>query len=227
MQPYDVMTLVFKRNAYYRKLYLYALSTCVLGLLAIVGLFFTLIAIVRIPRSPLYFPTNAAGELINEMPLNQPNMPIEQVKAWVTDAVEASSTLNFINYRAQLQHLAGYFTDYGWSTFKRALNNEGTIQAVTTRRWLMTAHVSGEVTVEQQGLLRGHYAWKFSMPLLVTTSGPPYDDHTKGFTPLRVTVIVQRQPLLQSHQGLGIVQYYSYNAANAPTGEEEMSLDQT
>jgi intracellular multiplication protein IcmL len=227
MQHYDVMMLVLKRNAYYRKLYLYALAACVLGFIAIVGLTVSLYAIMRIPKEPLYFPTNAAGELINEMPLNQPNMSIEQVKEWVTDAVEASSTFNFVNYRSQLQHLSSYFTDYGWSTFKKALNTEGTIQAVLERRWIMTAHVSGDITLVQQGLIKGQYAWKFTMPLLVTTWGAPYDERGKGLTPLKVTVIVQREPLLQSYRGLGIVQYYSYNAASAPTGEEEMTFDQT
>jgi len=226
MQQYDVLTLVLKRNAYYRKIYLFALGAWVLGLIVIIGLAFILTVIVREPRSPIYFPADVAGHLIDEMPLNQPNLTIDATKQWVSDAVEASSTFNFVNYRSQLQNVSRYFTDHGWITFKKALDVEGTIQAVTQRRWIMTAHVSGEVTTVQQGLLNGRYAWKFTMPILVTTWSPPYTPQTRGLTPLKVTVIVQRQPLLQSDQGLGIVQYYSYNAASEQTsGEQELNIE--
>jgi intracellular multiplication protein IcmL len=129
-----------------------------------------------------------------------------------------------VNYRVQLQDLSRYFNEQGWNTFKRALDIEGTVLAVTGRKWIMTARVSGEATVTEQGLLNGRYAWKLVVPLLVTTWSPPYDAQSKGLTPLKVTVLVQRQPLLQSDAGLGIVQYYSYNAASAPSNDEEINF---
>lgn len=221
---YDVLSLIFARNAYYRKLYLYALAASVLGAFVIVGLVLILIIIVREPKAPIYFPADTAGHLIDEMPLSQPNMPIDKVKAWVVKAVESTSTFNFVDYRSQIQKTAGYFSDRGWNNFKKALQVEGTIQAVTQRRWIMTARVAGDVTLVQQGFLNGSYAWKFTMPLLVTTWGPPYEAQSKGLTPLKATVVVQRQPLLQSADGLGIVQYYSQNAAAAPREDEEMNL---
>ena len=224
MHKYDVLTLVLQRNAYYRKLYLIAMAASVLGACVIVGLAFLLLLIVREPKAPLYFPVDIAGHLIDEMPLNQPNMTIEKVKAWAVNAVEASSTFNFVNYRSQMQDLSRYFTGQGWATFQKALAVEGTMLAVTQRKWIMTARVSGDVTVLQEGLLNGSYAWKMVLPLLVTIWSPPYDGQSKGFTPLKVTVIVQRQPLLQSDAGLGIVQYYSYNAASTPTSDEDINF---
>lgn len=224
MQQYDVLTLVLQRNAYYRKLYLGALSACVLGVFVIIGLAVILTAIVREPSAPIYFPVDSAGHLLNETPLNQPNMPIDQVKAWVANAVEASSSFNFVSYRSQLQDVSRYFTDRGWNTFKKALEVEGTILAVTQRKWIMTARVSGDITIMQAGLLNGQYAWKFSVPLLVTTWSPPYNSQSRGQTALKVTVIVQRQPLLKSDAGLNIVQYYSYNAASADTSDDEMNF---
>lgn len=225
MPDYDVITLILKRNAYYRKLYLRALIAAFLGVWVIVGLVFILITIVREPSQPLYFPIDPAGHLIDETPLNRPNMPPDQIKAWVIKVVESASTFNFVNYRSQLQDLSRYFTDRGLTTFKKALSVEGLIQAVVQRKWIMTARVSGDITIMQEGLLNGSYAWKFSLPLLVTTWSPPYDSNSKGLTPLKVVVIVARQPLLQSESGLGIVQYYSYNAATTTTiNEEEMAF---
>jgi len=51
------------------------------------------------------------------------------------------------------------------------------------------------------------YGWKFQMQLLATYLMPPmYDDKNKFSNPLIVTVIVERQNILSSYMGLGIVQ---------------------
>ena len=52
-----------------------------------------------------------------------------------------------------------------------------------------------------EGLLGGSYAWKIQMSVLMTYLRPPqYDVATQRADPLVLTVLIQRQPLLQSYK---------------------------
>jgi hypothetical protein len=61
------------------------------------------------------------------------------------------------------------------------------------------------------------------MPVLVTNWIPPYDNDSNFINALNVTVIVQRMPILQSNDGVGIVQLVA-SIASLPTQQgQEMS----
>lgn len=208
------LKLIFERNAYYRRQYFLALGVFALAMLVITVLVFVLVFLKRNPTSPVYFATDSVGELIHIQPTTQPNMSTEEVTRWAVNAVQQSYAYDYLNYRSQLQSVQKYFTNYGWQNYVNALKASNNLVAVKERRWIVLARVIDQPKIVNQGMLGGAYAWKFEMPLLVTNWGPPYDEQSKFSNPLMVTVIVQRQPILQSTDGLGVVQMLGKLAIN-------------
>ena len=137
---------------------------------------------------------------------------------WAINAVEKANSYDYVNYREQLQSAQKYFTPYGWIKFMGAFKSSNNLVGLTTRKMVFEAKVIGEPVLEVQGLLGGAYAWKFNMPMLVTYWEPPYDEQSKYANAQSVTVIVQRQPILQSNDGVGIVQFVA-TLASAPQSE--------
>lgn len=202
----DALVLVFSRNAFYKRLHYLALATLLLTFLVIASLISILLYIFHHPPHPLYFAADNVSRLIQVVPVNVENMTVEQVEAWAVEAVEAAYSYDYINYRSQLQNAQKYFTNYGWSKYMEALIASNNLIAVTERKMVGIAEVVGPLKIVAQGILGGAYAFKFQMPVLVTYSYPPFDGKSKFANALQVTVIVQRQPVLQSYKGLGIVQ---------------------
>lgn len=216
----DALVLVLKRNRFYRRQYFLALGAYVLSVLVIIVLMGALIFLKRNPTLPLYFATDSIGRLIQVIPVDQPNMTINEVMQWATEAVETTYSYDYVNYHYQLQSAQKYFTNYGWSNYIKALNASNNVVALKERKMIVIAHVVGKPKILAQGILSGAYAWKFSMPVLISYSLPPYDDKSKFTNPLTVTLIVQRQPILQSYKGLGIVQIIGSMAAGSDQPQE-------
>jgi hypothetical protein len=205
----DALIMVAIRNDFYRRKFHIVLGVFLFGLVAIAVLATMLTYIVKHPPKPLYFATDDAGRFIMDIPLTQPNMPPADVSAWVVKAVESAYSYDFMNYHAQLQDAQKYFTDYGWRQYMKGLEASNNLLALTTRKQVAMAHVIGEPKLLVQGGIGKAqiYGWKFQMKLLATYLMPPmYDDKNKFSNPLIVTVIVERQNILSSYMGLGIVQ---------------------
>jgi hypothetical protein len=168
-----------------------------------------LVYIVKHPPRPLYFATDDAGRFIMDIPLTQPNMTTADVSAWVVNAVQAAYSYDFMNYHAQLQDAQKFFTDYGWRQYMKGLEASNNLLALTSRKQVAIARVVGEPKLVVEGPVGKAqiYGWKFQMQVLATYLMPPaYDDKSKFTNPLIVTVIVERQNILSSFNGLGIVQ---------------------
>lgn len=209
---HDALVLVFTRNAFYRRLHFLALATFVLSLFVIGTLIGVIIFLTKNPTRPLFFATDSVGRLIKIIPVDQPNMTTEEVAAWTIEAIQAAFSYSHVNFRAELQSAQKYFTNYGWTNYMQALiaknilNSNPNESALLQRKWIVIGQVVSQPKLITQGLLGGAYAWKFEIPVLMTYWSPPYDDKSKFLNSLQVTVIVQRQPILQSYKGLGIVQ---------------------
>ncbi len=204
----DALLLVFSRNEFYHRKYQMMIGIFLLSLVVnsiLVGL---IIFLEKHPTHPLYFVTDQAGRLVKNMPLTVPNSPVDDVANWTVKAVEAAYTYDFVNYRAQFQSAQKYFTDYGWRNYMQALKLSNNLLALTDHKYVVIAKVVNKPTLIKQGILGDAFAWKFQMPVLVTYLSPPYTDGPKSkiSNALTVTVIVQRQNVLQNYQGLGIIQ---------------------
>lgn len=222
MQSENVLALVFERNAFYRRQYFLALGAFALSVVVICMLLGVLIFIKRNPTQPLYFATDSIGRLIPIIPLNKPNMKTEDVVAWTEEAIEKTYSYDYVNYHSQFQNAQKYFTTYGWTNYLTALTSSKNIVALTEKKMLVIAQVTDKPKIFE-GILGGAYAWKMEMPVLVTYWLPPYDDQSRFSNPLTVSVLVQRQSLLQSYKGLGIVQLIGTSQVSTTTAPPELS----
>ncbi len=206
MKNEDALVSVILRNSFYRRQYFLALGAFVLSILTIIILSFVLVYVIRHRSEPLYFATDNVGRLIEIAPVNKPNMSLDEVKAWTVRAVERATSYDYVNYRRQMQEMQNYFTTYGWRTYMAALNANGNLNALKRRRMIYLSKVVDTPKLDIEGDLDGAYSYKFKMQMLLTTLQPPYDDTTSQLYAWNVSVIVQRQPILQSKDGLGILQ---------------------
>lgn len=221
MKADDVIATVFLRNSFYRRQYLLALLAFLLSLIVIGFLGWVLVYLYNNPTRPLYFATDSVGRLITIVPLDRPNMSEEEIRAWAIEAVQKANSYDYVNYRSQLQDTQKYFAAYGWTQYINALELSGNLLALNERKQVVIAQVADKPTLTAEGMLGGAYAWQYTMPVLVTYFEPPYDK-PKYYNALNVKVIVQRQPILQSYKGLGVVQMLA-TLANAPAEPQELS----
>ena len=198
-----------------------ALAAVGLSIIVIGVLSWVLSFLLRNPIHPLYFATDSIGRIIPIIPVSEPNMSNDQVAAWTVDAVQKAYSYDYVNYRLQLQQAERYFTQYGWNQYITAITAAGNVPAIQERKMVVIAQVIDQPKLVAEGILSGRYAWKFSMSMLATYWLPPYDDKSKFSNPLNVDVIVQRQPILQSDNGLGIVQLIATFVTNSNSDQPQ------
>lgn len=214
------LEMVFERNAFYRHQYFLALLAFVLSMIANIVLICVLAYVIRHPTAPIYFAADEVGRLIQVVPVDQPNMSDDDVEAWAMKVASETYSYNYVNYRTQLQEVQRYYTTYGWGQYMKALQSSNNLVALTNRQMIQTAVPVVKPTMLAKGMLGGAYAWKFKMPMLVTYWMPPYNDQSKFSNALEVTIIVQRQPILQSDHGLGVLQIIGSMAPPPPEGAQ-------
>jgi hypothetical protein len=167
------------------------------------------------PRNPVYFPADAAGRLIQEVPLDQPVLSTQGVSDWALHAVESTLSFDFVNYHSQLQNAQVYFADSGWDAYMKGLAQSNNLLAFTQRKLVGIAKVTAPPKLLREGLLPdGRLAWKFEMPVLMEYRAPPFDEKSVFYNPLIVTLVVRREDILQGNAGLGIVQMNSTSAVS-------------
>lgn len=202
----DALRKVFLRNQFYRSKFYFVLGIYVLTIMVIIILASALIYLIKHPTRPLYFVTDQVGRLIQDLPLNAPNMSTDEVAKWAVEAVETAYSYDYVNYRRQLQNAQKYFVDYGWRSYMNGLKASNNLIALNQRKMVIIGKIATAPKLITEGILGDAYAWKFEIPLLVTYMVPPFDAKSSFQNPLLITVVIQRQSLLNSLKGIGIVQ---------------------
>ena len=205
---------VLTRNAFYASRFYTVLGYCLLVLLLDGVLGGIAWYLVRHPTEPRYFPADTAGRLVYEVPLQEQNLSDQEIVDWVVHAVEAAYSYDFVNYHSQLQNAQMYFTDVGWREYMKGLQRSNNLIALVERKLIATAKVEGTPGLLKVGLTsQGRLAWKYQMQVLMHYKMPPFDGKQDYSNPLVVTVVVRREDILQSNNGLGIVQLNAFTAS--------------
>jgi intracellular multiplication protein IcmL len=221
MDSDDALVMVFSRNVFYRRLHFLALAAFGLMIIMIGILIWVLFYISKNQSPPVYFATDNVSRLVKVAPVEKPVLTTEDVIEWTTEAVQAAYSYDYLNYRGQLQSSQKYFTPYGWSKYIAALDASNNLVGVRERKLVGIAKVVDQPKVLEEGLLGGSYAWKIQIAVLMTYLRPPkYDVTTQRVDPIILNVLVQRQSLLQSYKGLGIVQIVG-EFAKTPIGQQQ------
>lgn len=187
-QNEDGLTLVLMRNSFYRDNY--RAVVLAVGVVFFINLILVITIIHRYlnPPSPQYFPTNSQYQLIKWHPLNEPVVDNNFVLQWVTDAVRAAFSLDFMHWREQLQTASNNFTPSGWHWFLSAFNKSGNLDTLVKLKMVSNVTITGAPQMQYQGVLGDRYIWKVEMPILIT-----FTNNEKTIPlPFKVTLIVER-----------------------------------
>lgn len=100
--------------------------------------------------------------------LTKPLYSNQYILKWSAEAVIKSFSYDYINYKTNLENTSNYFTSHGWDNFMKALKMSGNIDAVITRKLSISAVVTGNPTVIQQGIQTNEYEWKAKIPVQIS-----------------------------------------------------------
>lgn len=202
----DVLATVLFRNAYKRERHLFL--TKIVAALAVLSSVSTvgLVMLALRPVETRYFLVDPEGRIRSIVPLDRPVESVEVVGNWVANAIRASFTFNYVNYRETFAEIRNFFTPNGFESFQNALIESRILPSVIQNNFILTATVTGAPVLEVQGIMEvggiSRYAWRYQVPILLTYQAPS-GQQTQA---LLVSATVVRVPVEQNPSGLGIVQ---------------------
>ena len=206
----EELATIVTRNSFYKDGVHRLMIGLIFSLLVNIVAIFAMAYIYTHPPAPVYFATSSNGRISPLYPLDQPNTSDAVVREWANLATVAAYSYNFVNYRTELQAASEFFTGDGWDTFLNALKESNNLEAVVSKKLVVSAVAKAAPSILQKGVLNGRYAWRIQIPLLVT-----YQSAIQ-FTPqdILVTLTIVRVSTLNNPKGIGIDQFVSapYNS---------------
>lgn len=201
----DALMLVELRNQFYRKKFHFLLGVFALSLVVIMILISILVYLINHTTQPYYFVADSLGRFIQEPSVKEPNMSMQDVMDWTKEAVENAYSFDSVNYRGQLQEAEKYFSPKAWDDYMKELTASNNLLTIQQRKWIFVAKANPPKLLTE-GFVGGALSWRFEIPLIVSYLKPPlFDEKTVTRNVYVVTVIVQRQKLLESYKGLAII----------------------
>lgn len=151
---------------------------------------------------PKYFASTGNGRIIPLIPLDQPVMSVADVIDFAQKATRRSMTMDFLNYREQLEGSRQYFTESGFQSFLNSLSNSGILETIREGRYNMNATTETGV-LAQQGVVDGRRVYVVNFPLTVKLAGQTSERPDQEFL---ATVRVERISTAIDAQGIAITQ---------------------
>lgn len=167
----QVFELVRLRNNFYRDSYRRLITLLLLMAAAIVALSSIMYYMYTHRPAPKYFATDTQGQLIQIMPLNKPGISDGEVLNWATRGITAAFTLNFVQWRQQLQTVQDtYFTISGSENYLDALKGAQTLDLIQKNKFVATAEATAApiITRRAPDNSPNPYYWIIKMPILMT-----------------------------------------------------------
>lgn len=152
---------------------------------------------------PKYFPTTPDGRLITMPPVNIAHVNHDRVKQWASEALLDIQSLDYVTYRRSLQDIRKYFTSKGHRLYIDAFGDSNNLLAIQTNSFVVRAVLQGEPTIIKEGLFRGYYAWKLTIPFRVFYENSAGNEISQG---ILATMTILRTSVLEHPSGLAINQ---------------------
>lgn len=175
----------------------------VLLILVFIGLCGFSYYLYRTAPPPKYFPTSADGVPIQPVPLNDPFHPTDYVINWAQNAILRIYSLDFVNFRLNLQESQIFFTTKGFLEFKHAYYISNNLLAVQRKKEVVSAAITGQAVVQSEGVSpeTGIYRWNLNIPVTITYQNSANEVINQVG---RILMWVQRASLLIHAEGLAI-----------------------
>jgi hypothetical protein len=189
--------------------YVYDKYGYILILLAIVAVLATgLFGLLFLLRStafppPTYFQATELNQLIQEPPLDKPNIQETVLLNWLAEAMMTDHTFNFINYPSVISAANTDFTPEGFASYKAVLTDKKYIDLVVSKKYVLKASATDAPQILLEKPFAGRYMWKIKIPMRFRYQNVTTDESK----PVAITVIVMRVPTSQSPLGVSILKY--------------------
>jgi len=195
------LKLVVARNEFYKQNYRNMLCLNILLLVLLLGIGFFLIQQKVSEPTPSYFPATPDGKLIELTSVSEPIYSQEEIINWAKQAVVAIQSLDYVTYRKSLQEIRAYFTSKGHRRYLDAFAATNNLKTIRANKQVVSAKVIGPAKIIKEGLFRGHYAWKVTIPCRVFYENSVGTNFTQS---LLATVTVLRVSVLANKGGIAI-----------------------
>lgn len=148
-----------------------------------------------------YFATDN-GRLFPVIPMSQPYRKAADVIQYAKDTMNRSFTLDFLNWRQQLEDVRGDYTRDGFKSFIASLQSSGVLETIRTRRMNLSI-TAGTGVLVKEGIEGGVYVWYVEVPLELKLAG-----QTTELPPQRFlgTIRIERVPTVDAIGGIGVGQ---------------------
>ncbi|ODN43851.1 type IVB secretion system apparatus protein IcmL/DotI [Piscirickettsia litoralis] len=162
----SALTQVKLRNDFYRDNFRRVSLVLLISVLINFLLLVAFVVSLSLRPEPKYFATTSNGQLIRLHSLASPVVNDSSVISWLSDNIPNINTLDFLNYRSEIQQKRKYFTKYGWEQYLKAF--KPIVEKVRDNKYIVRAVLSDVPVVTQKGKIDGVYSWRLQIPLLIT-----------------------------------------------------------
>ncbi len=142
------------------------------------------------------------GRIFPMIPLSQPYRKTADVIQYAKDTLNRSFTLDFLNFRQQLEDTRASYTKEGFKSFLDSLKVSGVLDSVRERRMNMSIS-AGTGVLTKERIEDGRYVWLIELPIEVKLAGQTMELPPQRFL---TTVRVERVSTLDSIEGIGVGQ---------------------
>lgn len=152
---------------------------------------------------PRYFAQDpVTGALTPLVPLNQPMGSTSGVIQHAADAVRELNSLDFLNYRGQLQRASQYFTSSGWNRYLTEFQATGNQDSLIKKQLVSSGVVTQPPVVVAEGELFGAKYWDLEVPYRVRYMGAGFDQSVA----LVAKVKIIRVKVTENPKGIAIAE---------------------
>ena len=201
-----VATILLAQNYASKRLHYLCRLIAILCLLTLLSSIGTFILWTK-PPSYKYILTDQDGGILNLTTLSTQTYRDSFVINWTIEAILKLYSIDYVNYRAQLQSQRHNLTTLGWKNFQNAMKSSGNFQAILGNQYFTTAKSTGSGTIIKTGRIQERFAWKIKFPLeIVYQAAKGADEFAKKYIiqELDMNVTVVRVPRYLNSMGLGI-----------------------
>ena len=186
-------------QAQYRRAMKLALGL-VLLLLATIGIIALLI--LNQPK-PQYFAATPDLRLAPLVPLDQPVLTQQGLLTWVSDTVTNALSLDFLEWREELEAIHPHFEDAAYKSFLDSLQSSGVLDKIRDKRLSASAITTRAPVIIASGIMGGIATWRIEFPLIVSYESSQGVESTQR---LIATVLVCRASTVKTPRGVVIQQ---------------------
>lgn len=167
---------------------------------------------------PAYFAIDTEGRIIELVPLDEPIISSSALLNWTVTTVTETLSLDFLNWRDQLNSVRNDYNRQAYEQVVDALRNQTDIlDRVEEHRLNINVSVREAPIITEQGVIKGTMTWRIEVPLVLSFESSEGVEHTEK---LLATVLVNRVSSIEHRKGMRIRQLVVSRANKSSSGGE-------